>query len=108
MRRFILSAALVASSLLGLAGMADAKGFDNQPRRTVVERHETRRPIDRGHGPVINRGGFDGHYRDFNHRPDRRFERHDVRAGYSWQAGDWQWNGAEWIWVPGSYVRVIV
>lgn len=91
MRRLITSVAL-AFSLFGMAGMADARGFD--------------RPVERGHGPVVVRGG--GAYRDYGHRPDRIVEHYGFRAGYSWHAGDWTWNGYEWIWVPGYYVRIVV
>jgi hypothetical protein len=95
MRRFITSAAL-AFSLFGMAGMADARGFD--------------RPVERGHGVVVRQGGVrDGaHFRDYGHRPERVVEHGGFRAGYSWHAGDWQWNGYEWIWTPGYYVRVVL
>jgi hypothetical protein len=102
MRRFITSAAL-AISLLGTAGLADARGFGNG--REV------------GHGPVVvkrgpSRGGEvrggEAHYRDYGRRPERRVEHFDYRAGFNWHAGDWSWNGYEWVWVPGTYVRIVL
>jgi hypothetical protein len=46
------------------------------------------------------------HHRDYHHRPEVRYERHEYRRGYRWRNGDWRWERNEWAWHPGIYVRI--
>ncbi len=79
MRRIISAAALSLSLLGGGVAMAD-NHFDRRG-----EQRET--------------------YRDRDERPAPRYERHDERRGFRWNAGEWRWSGREWRWAPGHYVR---
>jgi hypothetical protein len=84
--RNIIAMTLVTLGLSGGAALA-------QPRGEVI---------------VHERGGDvrEVHYRNYRHRPEARFERHEERRGYRWRAGAWRWNHDEWVWAPGIYVRV--
>lgn len=55
---------------------------------------------------VVVRNGGEVHYRSYRERPAVRFERHEERRGYRWNAGQWRWQHSEWIWSPGVYVRI--
>lgn len=94
MRR-ILTMSLMAIGLTGGIAAADHDRDDyrDRDRATVnVRDHGWHR------GEVI-------HYRDYNHRPELRVERHEYRRGYIWVGGDWRWRHGEWRWIPGHYVR---
>jgi len=54
---------------------------------------------------VAARREFREPMRDRFHRPELRFERHELRPGFRWEHGDWRWGGREWRWAPGRYVR---
>lgn len=84
--RKIMMMTLMAVGLVGGVAAADPYHHDNT---TVVVRHDG-----------------DVHYRSYRERPAVRYERHDDRRGYRWNAGAWRWQHSEWIWSPGVYVRI--
>lgn len=93
MRR-IITMSLMAIGLTG--GLAAADGYHDRDRdRASINVH-----VNAGtpHRAVV-------HYRDYNHRPELRVERHEYRRNYIWVGGDWQWRHGEWMWVPGHYAR---
>ena len=88
MRR-IITMTLMAIGLTG--GIAAADGYRDRDRDRVTVR--------------VNERGGEVHYRDYNHRPELRVERHEYRRGFIWVGGDWRWRHGEWQWIPGHYAR---
>ena len=88
---------LITLSMLSLTLFGGVAMADNRDHRAV----ETHREV-----AVRDRREVVDHYRDHRVRPELRFERHDNRAGFRWNAGSWNWNGYEWAWTPGFYVRI--
>ena len=92
MRR-IITMTLMAIGLTG--GIAAADGYHDRDRDRATVNVRIGGPH---RGEVI-------HYRDYNHRPELRVERHEYRRGFIWVGGDWRWRHGEWTWVPGHYAR---
>ena len=84
MRRII----SIVSLSLALAGGGSAALASPRGEHAVAARREIREPL-----------------RDRFHRPELRYERHELRPGLRWEHGDWRWAGREWRWSPGRYVR---
>lgn len=96
MRR-IITMSLMALGLTG--GIAAADGYRDRDRDRDHDRVTVRVNEYGPHrGEVV-------HYRDYNHRPELRVERHEYRRNFVWVGGDWRWRHGEWQWVPGHYVR---
>jgi hypothetical protein len=86
---------LMAIGLTG--GIAAADGYRDRDRDRATVNVNVRAG-EPHRGEVV-------HYRDYNHRPELRVERHEYRRNMIWVGGDWQWRHGEWQWVPGHYAR---